>query len=161
MSPIRSAQPMPSVEALLQRCARWNMAVYRSAERRRRQGHRRAPSVRQLGLHRLDANWLADEDGISSITVSRAATAAAASSPTPTGRSSGTPTATTTRPHAASAPWCCTACGRRERAASNALLDHELAYIALRDASPRWMRALMAPDAMTIPGRDGEAGAAR
>ncbi|HSW24265.1 MAG TPA: TauD/TfdA family dioxygenase, partial [Burkholderiaceae bacterium] len=43
----------------------------------------------------------------------------------------------------------------------NALLDHELAYIALRDASPRWLRALMANDAMTIPGRDDDAGVAR
>ena len=44
---------------------------------------------------------------------------------------------------------------------ANALLDHELAYIALRDASPRWLRALMAPDAMTIPAREDEAGVAR
>ena len=44
------------------------------------------------------------------------------------------------------------------------MLDHELAYIALRDASPRWVQALMAPDAMTIPGRqsdDGDPGVAR
>jgi alpha-ketoglutarate-dependent taurine dioxygenase len=43
----------------------------------------------------------------------------------------------------------------------NSLLDHELAYIALRDASPRWARALMAHDAMTIPAREGEGGVAR
>ena len=33
----------------------------------------------------------------------------------------------------------------------NALLDHEIAYIHLRDANPDYIRALMAPDAMTIP----------
>jgi len=33
----------------------------------------------------------------------------------------------------------------------NALLDHELAYIHLRDTDPDYIRALMAPDAMTIP----------
>jgi alpha-ketoglutarate-dependent taurine dioxygenase len=33
----------------------------------------------------------------------------------------------------------------------SALLDHEMAYIALRDENPALIRALMAPDAMTIP----------
>jgi hypothetical protein len=33
----------------------------------------------------------------------------------------------------------------------NALLDPELAYIALRDEDPALIRALMAPDAMTVP----------
>ena len=33
----------------------------------------------------------------------------------------------------------------------NELLDHEIAYIRLRDQNPEWIRALMAPDALTIP----------
>ncbi len=33
----------------------------------------------------------------------------------------------------------------------NALLDHEIAYIRLRDENPAYIKALMAPDAMTIP----------
>jgi hypothetical protein len=33
----------------------------------------------------------------------------------------------------------------------NALLDHEIAYIHLRDNDPDYIRALMKPDAMTIP----------
>jgi alpha-ketoglutarate-dependent taurine dioxygenase len=33
----------------------------------------------------------------------------------------------------------------------NAFLDHEIAYIHLRDEDPDYVRALMAPDAMTIP----------
>ncbi|MCB1866752.1 MAG: TauD/TfdA family dioxygenase [Chromatiales bacterium] len=33
----------------------------------------------------------------------------------------------------------------------NALLDHELAYIALRDADPRYIEALSHPEAMAIP----------
>jgi hypothetical protein len=35
---------------------------------------------------------------------------------------------------------------------ANALMDHEIAYIRLRDQNPRWIRALMAADAFTIPG---------
>jgi hypothetical protein len=30
-------------------------------------------------------------------------------------------------------------------------MDHEIAYILLRDENPEFVRALMAPDAMTIP----------
>ena len=37
------------------------------------------------------------------------------------------------------------------RGGENALLDHEIAYIQLRDANPDYIRALMAADAMTIP----------
>ncbi|MCP4411985.1 MAG: TauD/TfdA family dioxygenase [Gammaproteobacteria bacterium] len=33
----------------------------------------------------------------------------------------------------------------------NALMDHELAYILLRDKNPDFIKALMAPDCMTIP----------
>lgn len=33
----------------------------------------------------------------------------------------------------------------------NALLDHEIAYIRLRQANPEYVMALMKPDAMTIP----------
>jgi len=33
----------------------------------------------------------------------------------------------------------------------NRLLDHEIAYILLRDADPEFVRVLCAPDAMTIP----------
>lgn len=33
----------------------------------------------------------------------------------------------------------------------NRLLDHEIAYILLRDKNPQYIRALMQPDAMTIP----------
>ena len=33
----------------------------------------------------------------------------------------------------------------------NALMDHEIAYIQLRDENPEFIRALMAEDAMTVP----------
>jgi hypothetical protein len=43
----------------------------------------------------------------------------------------------------------------------NQLLDHEIAYLLLRDESPELVRALAAPDAMTIPARMDESGVAR
>jgi alpha-ketoglutarate-dependent taurine dioxygenase len=40
---------------------------------------------------------------------------------------------------------------------ANELLDHEMLYILMRDADPRHVRALAAPDAMTIPAnREGD-----
>ena len=147
-------------QALLQRCAQWNMAVYRSPNAAADKGIARAVGV-QLGLHQLDANWLADEDGVSSITVS----------PASDGRGGFIPY--TDRPIKWHTDGYYHPAARRIRTmvlhcvqpassrGANALLDHELAYIALRDASPRWIRALMAPDAMTIPCRDGEFGAER
>jgi hypothetical protein len=60
---------------LLQRCARWNMAVYRSPRRHPDKALGHALGAR-LGLRRLDANWLAEDDGISSIAVSQSAAVA-------------------------------------------------------------------------------------
>ncbi len=41
--------------------------------------------------------------------------------------------------------------------AKTVLLDHEIAYLRLRDQNPDYIRALMQPDVMTIPARtDGD-----
>ena len=42
-----------------------------------------------------------------------------------------------------------------------AVIDHEMVYIAMREANPNWVAALMANDAMTIPARTDEDGVAR
>jgi hypothetical protein len=44
---------------------------------------------------------------------------------------------------------------------TNQLLDHEIAYLLLRDENPDHIRALSAPDAMTIPPRTDDQGVAR
>jgi len=44
---------------------------------------------------------------------------------------------------------------------ATALMDPDMAYIALREANPDGVRALMASDAMTIPERAGDGSAAR
>ena len=48
-----------------------------------------------------------------------------------------------------------------EAGGENALLDHEIAYIQLRDVNPDYIAALMQPDAMTIPARMDEDNIAR
>jgi hypothetical protein len=155
-------------QALLQRCARWNMAVYRCAPRQPDKDIAVALG-RQLGLHRLDANWLADEDGVSSVTVRRAPPPAASGGGDAragfipyTDRPIKWHTDGYYHPQARRIRAMVLHCVRPARAGGvNALLDHELAYIALRDASPRWVRALMSADAMTIPARAGAAGVER
>jgi alpha-ketoglutarate-dependent taurine dioxygenase len=44
---------------------------------------------------------------------------------------------------------------------ANRLLDPEIAYILLRDADPRYVAALSAPDAMTIPANEEDPAAQR
>jgi alpha-ketoglutarate-dependent taurine dioxygenase len=50
---------------------------------------------------------------------------------------------------------------RAQTGGESAVMDHEMAYIALREANSDWVRALMQPDAMTIPERTDEDGVAR
>ena len=146
--------------ALLGRLARCNMALYRLRTPRDDR-----PAIvalaGQLGMHQLDANWLADEDGVSHITRSDRSD----------GRGGFIPY--TDRPIRWHTDGYYHPDERRIRGmvlhcvqpalegGINALLDHELAYLHLRDASPDHVRALMAPDAMTIPERRDDDGVAR
>lgn len=115
----------------------------------------------QVGLHRLDANWLAGEDGISRITVCDASDGHGGFIPY-TSRAIGWHTDGYYHPQGRRIRGMVLHCVRPARAGGeNRLLDPELAYLLLRDRSPRLVQALMAPDAMTIPERTDEAGIAR
>lgn len=140
-------------EALLARIARSNMALYRSPPAAH--ADRRLPRAlgAQLGLLRLDANWLADDDGISNIEVSERSDGRGGFIPY-TDRAIGWHTDGYYHPSERSIHAMILHCVRPAReGGANTLLDHELAYIALRDASKDHIRALMASDAMTIPAR--------
>jgi alpha-ketoglutarate-dependent taurine dioxygenase len=146
--------------ALLDRCARHNMALYRSIATGEDKSLARELG-RQLGLERLDANWLADDDGISPITVRAGAGPAAGFIPY-TDRAIKWHTDGYYQPPERAIHAMILHCVRPAASGgANRLLDHELAYIALRDADPVHVRALMAPAAMTIPARTDEDGIAR
>jgi alpha-ketoglutarate-dependent taurine dioxygenase len=150
--------------ALLQRIRRANMALYRSPVTVPDKSLPRQLGA-QLGLHRLDANWLADEDGISRITVADTTGApgqtAAAYIPY-TDRAIQWHTDGYYHPQQRRIHGMILHCVQPAReGGETTLMDHEMAYIALRDADPRWVRSLMADDAMTIPARLGDAGVAR
>jgi len=147
-------------DALLDRCARSNMAVYVSrpplaagSEIPRRVGE-------QLGLHTLDVNYLADDDGITPLAATDSGTRSAYIPYT--NRAIRWHTDGYYNPPPRQIRAMILHCVQRaESGGENRLLDHELAYIALRDADPAHIRALMLPDTMTIPARSEEGEVAR
>jgi alpha-ketoglutarate-dependent taurine dioxygenase len=146
--------------ALLKRLARCNMALYRLRTPRDDR-----PSIvalaGQLGMRQLDANWLADEDGVSHITRSDRSDGRGGFIPY-TDRPIRWHTDGYYHPDERRIRGMVLHCVRPAREGGvNALLDHELAYLHLRDASTEHVRALMAPDAMTIPERRDDDSVAR
>jgi hypothetical protein len=147
-------------EALAARCAVANMALYASTtgsdpdkDIPRRLG-------RQLGLVNLDANLLADDDGISPLAVAPAGTRTEFIPYTDRGirwHTDGYYNALDRQIHGLILHCVQSA----ESGGENRLMDHEIAYILLRDENPDHIRALMAPDAMTIPPRLEEGAVAR
>jgi alpha-ketoglutarate-dependent taurine dioxygenase len=152
--------------ALLQHIAQASVAVYRTAVMAEDAALPVALAA-QLGLRQLDANWLAEEDGVSRITVA----AAPADRPASHDRAGFIPytnqpirwhTDGYYHPQERRIQGMLLHCVRpAARGGVNRLLDHELAYVALRDESPALVRALMRPDAMTIPARHDAHGEAR
>jgi alpha-ketoglutarate-dependent taurine dioxygenase len=140
--------------ALLDRVRRCNMAIYASTAFIEDVSLPRE-LARQFGLVQLDANWLADEDGITEIQVN------------PNGTRSGY-IPYTDRPIKWHTDGYYNPPERRIRAmvlhcvrdakqgGENRLMDHEIAYLWLREKNPEFIRALMRPTAMTIPERVDE-----
>ncbi len=146
--------------ALLDRIGRANFAVYRSPLTAENKDLPRALGA-QLGLRRLDANWLADEDGISSIAISHASDGRGGFIPY-TDRPIRWHTDGYYHPAERRIHGMILHCVRPAASGGiNGLLDHELAYLRLRDLAPAHVRALMQFDVMTIPARAGDDGVAR
>jgi len=151
MVPISNPRALSQSErsALASCCQRANMALYDCPGF----GDDKPGVValgRQFGLQRLDGNLCADEDNITSLQVREAG------------------------PHSTYIPYSnhpiqwhtdgyynrpehailgmVLHCARPAlEGGENALLDHEMAYLQLRDENPAWIEALQHPQAMTIP----------
>jgi len=146
--------------AILACCRKTNMALY--AGKTGRDPDKAIPRLlgARFGLIRLDNNLLADDDGLSSLTV-QADQAHQHYIPY------------TNRPIKWHTDGYYNTPERQiwglqlhcvQSAANggeNALLDHEIAYLLMRDENPQFIRALMQADAMTIPARVEEDGVAR
>jgi hypothetical protein len=146
--------------ALAERCERANIAVYAAAPRSDGASDVPRQIGAQLGLHTLDVNYLADDDGITPLAA------------TDTGPRSGFIPYTNRAirwhtdgyynpPERHIRAMILHCVQRAEQGGENRVFDHELAYIALRDADPAYVAALMQDDAMTIPARSEEGEVAR
>jgi alpha-ketoglutarate-dependent taurine dioxygenase len=154
----RALTPAEKVE-IVRRCRRDNMALYASdltgedKEVPRRLGA-------QLGLATLDTNFLADEDGITSIAVT-GAKAGAGYIPYTTHRLRWHTDGYYNPPELRIRAMLLHCVRDAASGGETALMDPELAYLLLRDDDLAHVRALMAPDALTIPARVEEEGVAR
>lgn len=145
------------ISALEARCARTNMVIYSAPHLAAADKSIPRGLGEQLGLVRLEGNYLADEDGLSSITPAG-----------DEGSARGDFIPYTHKPINWHTDGYYNTLDRRilgmtlhcaqdaESGGENALLDHEIAYIQLRDVNPDYIAALMQPDAMTIPARMDE-----
>jgi alpha-ketoglutarate-dependent taurine dioxygenase len=146
--------------ALLSRCQRSNMAIY-AAKNALDDEQMVRQFGRQLGLEQLDANWLADEQGITRITVCANDGKRQAYIPY-TNHAIKWHTDGYYNPPERLIRGMVLHCVHSAGAGGdNRLMDHEIAYLMLRDANPDFIHALSQPDAMTIPERTDEHGVAR
>ena len=149
----------PEHAALLERLRRANMAIYASAvgdddaEIPRRIGAR-------LGLRTLDANLLAEDDGVTRITAD-AAKASAGFIPYTAGRMLWHTDGYYNAPAMRVRSMLLHCVRPAAQGGETALLDPEIAWLLLREADTRFIRALMDPEALTIPERRDEDGIAR
>jgi alpha-ketoglutarate-dependent taurine dioxygenase len=147
--------------AILDRVAKTNMAIYATALGEAEDKAAVRALSAQFGLTHLDANWLADEDGISSLTPRDDGQEKRGEYIPYTHHRIRWHTDGYYNPEPRRILAMTLHCVREaEQGGDNELYDQDLAYIALRDSNPEYIRALMAPDAMTIPARldeiDGE-----
>jgi len=136
--------------AILERCRRCNMAIYAGPTGEDPDKAIIRDLGRQLGLERLDHNTGADEDAITSLKVQTDAYHRGYIPYTDrpiTWHSDGYYNTLEHQIHGLLLHCVHPA----EQGGENELLDHEIAYIALRDVNPDYIRALMHPLAMTIP----------
>jgi hypothetical protein len=145
-------------DALLARCRKANMALYAS-----KTGADPDPEIplsmgRRFGLQDLNKNWLADETGLTSLTVRSEGIRQQYIPYTNRAinwHTDGYYNTAAKQIHALNLH----VVQQAATGGENALMDHEIAYILLRDKNPDYIRALMGPKVMTIPARIDEGGA--
>lgn len=145
--------------ALLACCKKTNFAIYRSPLT---EEDKDIPARlgAQFGLHRLNHNWLADEDAITSLKVNDDGDHPRYIPYTDRPikwHTDGYYNRADEQIHGLILH-CVRAAGS---GGANRLLDHDIAYIKLRDTDPQFIAALMQTDAMCIPARVDEQGVAR
>ena len=149
---IEDAQALSQDEyqALLRLCHKTNMAIYRITKGDTVSKQSVRALGRRFGLERLDNNLCADEDAITSLKI------------VSEGKHTGYIPYTNkpiswhtdgyyNKPEQQIRGMILHCVQNAARGGENLLLDHEIAYLHLRDCNPDYITALMHPQAMTIP----------
>ncbi|MGE5241293.1 MAG: TauD/TfdA family dioxygenase [Bacteroidota bacterium] len=137
-------------QAMVRICRKTNMVLYASPLGGLQDKALARALGEQLGLHRLDDNLLADDDGITSLQVV-AGKSERGYIPYSNRRLLWHTDGYYNAPAARIRAFVLHCVSPAAEGGENRLLDHEIVYILLRDAKPDYIRALMQPDAMTIP----------
>lgn len=145
---------------LTQICKTNNMAVYRLESEVSDLDQQPLRLAAQFGLRRLDHNWLGEENGLTLI-ADRSDQIRSNYIPY-TRRAIRWHTDGYYNPPTQAIHGMLLHCvSSASEGGENQLLDHEIAYLRLRDEHPGFIKALSRPDAMTIPERQGEDGTLR
>ncbi|MDY6993330.1 MAG: TauD/TfdA family dioxygenase, partial [Pseudomonadota bacterium] len=135
---------------LMSQCQKFNFALYQIAADKPIEKAALQALAAQLGLTRLDHNLCADDEGIAALQV--VAHGRAQEYIPYTNRPINWHTDGYYNPFAQQVHAILMHCVRPAlTGGENQLLDHEIAYIQLRDHNPEYITALMAPKVMTIP----------
>lgn len=137
-------------EAILERCRRANMALYALRDGVGEDKEAIRALGRQLGLARLDSNLGADEDSITSLRVVEG-DRRTGYIPYTNRRLSWHTDGYYNGPDQQIRAILMHCVRDAAEGGANAVVDHEMLYIQLRDADPAHVEALMQPDVMTIP----------
>ncbi len=146
--------------ALLDVCRKTNMVIYTG-----KTGTDPDPEIplsigRAFGVESLDNNWLADDSGLTSLTVADDGVRQRYIPYTNQAINWHTDGYYNSKKHQIHA-LLLHVVQRASEGGENALMDHEIAYILLREKNPDYIRALMAPKVMTIPARMADGKVAR
>jgi alpha-ketoglutarate-dependent taurine dioxygenase len=145
-------------KALLLHAYRHNMVFYWSSDTT---ANRQIPVAvaAQMGMSDIHKNWLAEDDGISSIAVSASSENLPRSDYIPfTNKSLNWHTDGYYYPPSQRILGMALHCVRpAQHGGGSALIDPDLVYGAVRDTNPEWIQALESNDAMRIPARESEA----
>jgi alpha-ketoglutarate-dependent taurine dioxygenase len=145
-------------KALLLHAYRHNMVFYWSSDTT---ANRQIPVAvaAQMGMSDIHKNWLAEDDGISSIAVSASSENLPRSDYIPfTNKSLNWHTDGYYYPPSKRILGMALHCVRpAQHGGGSALIDPDLVYGAVRDTNPEWIQALESNDAMRIPARESEA----
>ncbi|MCW8901773.1 MAG: TauD/TfdA family dioxygenase [Gammaproteobacteria bacterium] len=146
--------------ALLDVCRKTNMVIYAG-----KTGSDPDPEIplsigRRFGVQSLDSNWLANDMGLTSLTVAKEGIRQhyiPYTNQAINWHTDGYYNTSQNQIHSLLLH----VVQRAAQGGENALMDHEIAYILLREKNPDYIRALMRPDVMTIPARIEEGKIAR